>query len=178
MSNLANAITVLRILLAPVFLWFLYAYYTPSDFVNWILLAAFILVAATDGIDGAVARKTQTISKLGKLLDPIADKVLIGGAFVVLSILDVCPWWATTAILVRELGMTIYRFIVIKDRVIPASSGGKLKTVLQCITIGWFISPLNVLTFNPNFSIGFGLLYGAVFLTWSTAFQYMKAAND
>jgi len=177
MSNLANAITVLRILLAPVFLWFLYAYYTPSDFVNWILLAAFIFVAATDGIDGAVARKTQTISKLGKLLDPIADKVLIGGAFVVLSILDVCPWWATTAILVRELGITIYRLIVIKDRVIPASSGGKFKTVLQCIVIGWFISPLNAFTYNSNLTIGFGLLCLTVFITWLTALEYMRAAK-
>ena len=177
MSNLANAITVLRILIAPVFLWFLYGYYTPSDSVNWVLLAAFIFVAATDGIDGAVARRTKTISKFGKLLDPIADKVLIGGAFLVLSLLDVVPWWATLAILVREVGMTIYRLVVIKDRVIAASSGGKFKTVLQCITIGWFISPLNVWTFNESFSIGFGLLYGAVFITWSTAFQYFKAAK-
>ncbi len=177
MSNLANAITVLRILLAPVFLWFLYFFFTPAEIVNWFLLAAFVLVAATDGIDGAIARKTQTISKLGKLLDPIADKVLIGGAFFVLSLLDVIPWWVTVAILVREIGMTIYRLIVIKDRVIPASSGGKFKTVLQCIAIGWFISPLNVLTYNNTLTIGFGLLYLTVFITWSTALQYLKAAK-
>ena len=177
MSNLANAITVLRILLAPVFLWFLYFYFTPAEIVNWFLLAAFVLVAATDGIDGAIARKTQTISKLGKLLDPIADKVLIGGAFFVMSLLDVIPWWVTVAILVREIGMTIYRLMVIKDRVIPASSGGKFKTVLQCIAIGWFISPLNVLTYNNTLTIGFGLLYLTVFITWSTALQYLKAAK-
>jgi CDP-diacylglycerol--glycerol-3-phosphate 3-phosphatidyltransferase len=177
MSNLANAITVFRILIAPVFLWFLYKFYLPGDNVGWVLLLAFIFVAATDGIDGAVARKTSTISKFGKLLDPIADKVLIGGSFIVLSMLDLVPWWATVAILVREIGMTIYRLVVIRNRVIPASSGGKFKTILQCITIGWYISPLNLLTYNPNYSIGFGLLYGAVVITWSTAFRYMKDAK-
>jgi CDP-diacylglycerol--glycerol-3-phosphate 3-phosphatidyltransferase len=177
MSNLANAITVLRILIAPVFLWFLYGYYTPTDSINWILLAAFILVAATDGVDGAVARRTGTISKFGKLLDPIADKVLIGGAVTVLSMLDVFPWWASVAILVREIGMTVYRFVVIKDRVIAASSGGKFKTVLQCITIGWFISPLNVLTYTGALNVGFALVCLTVFITWSTAFEYLRAAK-
>lgn len=177
MSNLANAVTVLRILVAPVFLWFLYTEYTPSEPVNWVLLAAFILIAATDGIDGAIARRTATVSKLGKLLDPIADKVLIGGSFVVLSMLDVVPWWATIAILVREIGMTIYRLIVVNDRVIAASSTGKFKTVFQCIAIGWFISPLNVWTYNPDFSISFGLVYGAVFVTWYSAFKYLRESK-
>ena len=94
-----------------------------------------------------------------------------------MSLLDVIPWWVTVAILVREIGMTIYRLMVIKDRVIPASSGGKFKTVLQCIAIGWFISPLNVLTYNNTLTIGFGLLYLTVFITWSTALQYLKAAK-
>jgi CDP-diacylglycerol--glycerol-3-phosphate 3-phosphatidyltransferase len=172
--NLANLITLLRIVIAPIYLWALYNFYEPGQMVGWLLLAGFIAVAATDGIDGAIARRQDKVTKLGKLLDPIADKILLGGAFVVLSMLDVAPWWATIAILVREVGMTVYRLIVVRDKVIPASSGGKSKTIMQCIAIGWLISPLDVLLFNTVFNVSYGLIYGAVFLTWWSAIQYIR----
>jgi CDP-diacylglycerol--glycerol-3-phosphate 3-phosphatidyltransferase len=177
MLNTANLVTIARIVIAPVFLWFLYAYYLPGQTIGWYLLAGFIAIAATDGIDGAIARRSNTVTKLGKLLDPIADKVLLGGTFIVLSMLNVMPWWATIAILIREVGMTIYRLLVIRDKVIPASSTGKLKTVFQAIALGWVISPLNALLFNPNFDIGFGLIYGAVFLTWYSAIKYIRESR-
>lgn len=175
--NLANLITISRIALAPIFLVVLFQFYLPGDNIGWALLAGFVLLAATDGIDGAVARKQGTVTKLGKLLDPIADKILLGGSFVVLSMLEVMPWWATIAILVREIGMTVYRLVVIKDRVIPASSSGKSKTVMQCIAIGWIISPLNVWLHNDVFNMGYGLIYGAVFLTWFSAIKYIQESR-
>ena len=175
--NLANLITVFRIILAPIYLWLLYQFYDSGEMSKWYLLAGFILLAATDGIDGAVARKKGIVTKLGKTLDPIADKVLLGGAFLVLSMLGTMPWWATTAILVREVGITIYRLAVIRDRVIPASSSGKTKTILQAIAIGYFISPLLISWHNTSFDFGFGLVYGAVFLTWWSAIRYIKESK-
>lgn len=173
--NLANTITISRIALAPVFLYALYEFYLPGNNIGWLLLLGFVVLASTDGLDGAIARRQGKVTKLGKLLDPIADKVLLGGAFIVLSMLDeVMPWWATIAILIREVGITVYRLIVIRDRVIPASNSGKSKTVMQCIAIGWVISPLNVWWFNTVFNLGYGLIYGAVFLTWWSAIKYIR----
>jgi CDP-diacylglycerol--glycerol-3-phosphate 3-phosphatidyltransferase len=170
-------VTLGRILVTPVFLWFLLTTYKPGENLNWILLTAFILIAASDGIDGAIARKQNTVTKLGKILDPIADKILLGGSFVVLSVLNVMPWWATIAILVREVAMTVYRLAVVKNKVIPASSSGKSKTIMQAIAIGYLISPLNQWWFNQFFDIGFGLIYGAVFLTWWSALQYYRESR-
>lgn len=176
--NLANLITIFRILIAPVFLWVLYSFYKPGEMVGWYLLFGFVALAATDGIDGAIARKRGIVTKLGKTLDPIADKVLLGGAFVVLSMLDeVMPWWATIAILVREVAMTIYRLIVIRDKVVPASNSGKSKMIMQCIALGYLISPLNAWWANSSFDLGFGLIYGAVFLTWWSAIKYIREAR-
>lgn len=178
MLNAANLVTFGRIAVTPVFLWFLLTSYSTSEVVNWILLLAFILIAASDGIDGAIARKQNTVTNLGKLLDPIADKVLFGGSFIVLSMLNVVPWWATIAILVREVAMTAYRLVVVKNKVIPASASGKSKTIVQAIAIGYLISPLNQLLANQYFDIGYSLLFVALFLTWWSAFQYFKDSRS
>jgi CDP-diacylglycerol--glycerol-3-phosphate 3-phosphatidyltransferase len=172
--NAANLVTFGRIAVTPVFLWFLLISYIAGDPGNWLLLLAFILIAASDGIDGAIARRQNTVTKLGKILDPIADKVLLGGSFIVLSILNVVPWWATIAILVREVAMTVYRLIVVKNKVIPASASGKSKTIVQAIAIGYLISPLNQLLANQLFDIGSALIFVSLFLTWWSAFQYFK----
>lgn len=174
MLNAANLVTFGRIAVTPVFLWFLLISYIAGDPGNWLLLLAFILIAASDGIDGAIARRQNTVTKLGKILDPIADKVLLGGSFIVLSILNVVPWWATIAILVREVAMTVYRLIVVKNKVIPASASGKSKTIVQAIAIGYLISPLNQLLANQLFDIGSALIFVSLFLTWWSAFQYFK----
>jgi CDP-diacylglycerol--glycerol-3-phosphate 3-phosphatidyltransferase len=172
--NAANLVTFGRIAVTPVFLWFLLISYIAGDPGNWLLLLAFILIAASDGIDGAIARRQNTVTKLGKILDPIADKVLLGGSFIVLSILNVVPWWATIAILVREVAMTVYRLVVVKNKVIPASASGKSKTIVQAIAIGYLISPLNQLLANQYFDIGSALIFASLFLTWWSAFQYFK----
>ena len=177
MLNAANLVTIGRIAITPVFLWFLLTFYQAGEPINWALLFTFVAIAATDGIDGAIARKQNTITKLGKILDPIADKILLGGSFVVLSIVTTWPWWATIAILVREVAMTVYRLVVVKNKVIPASSSGKSKTIIQSIAVGYFISPLNEWWFNPTFDIGFVLVCAAVFLTWYSAFQYFRESR-
>jgi CDP-diacylglycerol---glycerol-3-phosphate 3-phosphatidyltransferase len=130
-ANLANIITVVRILLAPVFIALLLADDHADGGLRYVAAALFIVAIATDGVDGAIARRQNLVTDAGKLLDPIADKILIGSALVSLSLLGELPWWVTVVIMVREIGITVYRFAVLSDRVIPASRGGKLKTIAQ-----------------------------------------------
>ncbi|QHC58275.1 CDP-diacylglycerol--glycerol-3-phosphate 3-phosphatidyltransferase [Rathayibacter sp. VKM Ac-2760] len=140
--NLPNAITVVRILLAPVFFWLLLADGGADGGVRIAAALLFIVAIATDGIDGHIARSRGLVTDLGKLLDPIADKVLTGAALVGLSILAELPWWVTIVILVREIGITVFRMAVLSDRVIPASRGGKLKTIVQSVAISLALLPL------------------------------------
>ena len=139
--NVPNLITVVRILLAPVFIWMLLADNGAHDALRWAAAVLFIIAIATDGIDGMIARRHNLVTDLGKILDPIADKILIGGALVCLSILGELPWWVTIVILVREIGITVFRFVMLRDRVIPASRGGKLKTVAQSVSISLALLP-------------------------------------
>ena len=140
--QLPNAITIVRILCAPVFLWMLLADGGADGPLRWWAAVLFIVAIATDGIDGWLARRNDIVTNLGKLLDPIADKVLTGFAFIGLSILGELPWWVTIVILVREIGITVYRFIALRDRVIPASWLGKVKTVFQAIAIAFALTPV------------------------------------
>ena len=135
--NLPNSITAVRILLVPVFVWLLVNSSTSIHSTNrWVALGVFVVAISTDGLDGYLARRRGMVTNLGKILDPIADKALIGGALVTLSVLGAVDWWLTGLLLVRELGITFYRFAVIRKRIVAASGGGKLKTVLQAITVG------------------------------------------
>lgn len=139
-------------------------------------MALFVLASATDGVDGALARKRNQVTDLGKLLDPIADKVLIGGALITLSVMGQIAWWITAAILVREIGITIYRLAVIKDRVIAASGGGKLKTVMQSVAVGFYLSPLA--GYFPVIDvIQYSILLFALTLTITSGIQYLRAAS-
>jgi CDP-diacylglycerol--glycerol-3-phosphate 3-phosphatidyltransferase len=144
-GNIANIITVIRILLVPVFIWLLFLDNGTGGLWRWIATGLFVLAIATDGVGGHLARGRNLITNVGIILDPIADKLLIGGALVSLSILGDLWWWVTIVILVRELGITVFRFIVIRRRVIPASKGGKLKTVFQSVAISVFLAPLQAL---------------------------------
>jgi CDP-diacylglycerol--glycerol-3-phosphate 3-phosphatidyltransferase len=104
-----------------------------------------IIAASTDGLDGSIARKRGLITNLGKILDPIADKALLSGTLIVLSILGAVSWFATVLILIRELGITIYRLIVVRRRVIPADGWGKFKTVMQIVSVCLVIAPFGFL---------------------------------
>jgi CDP-diacylglycerol--glycerol-3-phosphate 3-phosphatidyltransferase len=141
--NVANILTMARLALVPVFL---FSLFEAGGFdTTWRLIAfgIFAVASFTDHIDGTLARKHGLITDFGKIADPIADKALTGSALVGLSMLDVLPWWITITIAVREVGVTLLRFWVIRYGVIPASRGGKAKTLAQIIAIGLFVLPQN-----------------------------------
>jgi CDP-diacylglycerol--glycerol-3-phosphate 3-phosphatidyltransferase len=137
--NIANALTVFRLALVPVFIVVLFAH--GGHDTAWRVMAwvVFAVASVTDRIDGDIARKRGLVTEFGKLADPIADKALIGAALIGLSALGDLPWWITVVMLVREIGVTLLRFWVIRHGVIPASRGGKLKTLLQAVATGLFV---------------------------------------
>ncbi|QXJ25008.1 CDP-diacylglycerol--glycerol-3-phosphate 3-phosphatidyltransferase [Actinomadura graeca] len=136
--NIANALTLVRIALVPLFVWTLFL-----DGTGWRVaaFAVFAVASLTDKIDGDLARARGLVTDFGKIADPIADKALTGAALVSLSIMGELWWWVTIVIMVREIGITLMRFVVIRHGVIPASKGGKLKTTLQVFAIGFYILP-------------------------------------
>lgn len=139
--NLANALTVLRLVLVPLFLALLL--HDDGRDALWRVLAflAFAVASVTDRIDGEVARRRGIVTDFGKIADPIADKALVGSALVGLSLLGELPWWVTVLVLAREVGVTALRLVVIRHGVMPASRGGKLKTLLQGLAIGLLVLP-------------------------------------
>jgi CDP-diacylglycerol--glycerol-3-phosphate 3-phosphatidyltransferase len=171
--NLPNVITIVRILLAPAFVWMVLDDAGADGALRWWAAVLFVLAIATDGVDGAIARRRGLVTELGKLLDPIADKVLIGGALVSLSILGELPWWITAVILLREVGITVYRFIVISDGVVAASRGGKLKTVVQAVAISVALAPLWTVFGGWVHWFDGILMTLAVVLTVATGLEYL-----
>jgi CDP-diacylglycerol--glycerol-3-phosphate 3-phosphatidyltransferase len=172
--NAANIITVARILFAPAFIWLLLiSTDQASDVTRWVAAGLFVVGMATDGIDGFVARRYNLVTDLGKILDPIADKVLTGGALIALSILGELPWWVTALILVREVGITIFRVAVISDQVIPASRGGKIKTVVQFVAITAALMPLSALWGAPMDIANTVLMTLVVVITLVTGLDYL-----
>ncbi len=140
--NIANGLTVFRLLLVPVFIAALFHDGGhQSDWRIW-AWAVFAVASITDRFDGDIARRRNLVTEFGKLADPIADKALVGAALVGLSLLHDLSWWVTAVILVREVGVTVLRFWVIRHGVIAASRGGKVKTMLQGVAIGLFVLPL------------------------------------
>ncbi len=138
--SVPNLISLARIVLVPVFVLVLLAG-ADGGGLRWLATALFVVAISTDSLDGHLARSRNLVTDLGKILDPVADKALTGAALVVLSVLVELPWWVTGLILVREIGITVYRFAVLSKRVIPASRGGKLKTVLQSVAIALALAP-------------------------------------
>jgi CDP-diacylglycerol--glycerol-3-phosphate 3-phosphatidyltransferase len=141
--NVANALTVLRLVLVPLFVLALLAGDGHDDGWRLVAFAVFAVASYTDRVDGQIARSRNLITPFGKLVDPIADKALTGAALIGLSVLDELPWWITVLVMVREIGVTLLRFWVIRHGVIPASRGGKLKTFLQGLAIGLYVLPLS-----------------------------------
>ncbi|MCU1700266.1 MAG: CDP-diacylglycerol--glycerol-3-phosphate 3-phosphatidyltransferase [Mycobacterium sp.] len=171
-ANVANALTGVRMALVPVFLLALFA--GDGHETRWRIIAFGIFAAAviTDRVDGALARSFDLVTEFGKLADPIADKALIGAALIGLSLLGDLPWWVTIVILVREIGVTILRFAVLRRGVIPASRGGKLKTLVQALAIGLFVLPLS----GAWLTGAWVLMWAAVVLTVVTGLDYVVSA--
>ncbi|PJJ72515.1 CDP-diacylglycerol--glycerol-3-phosphate 3-phosphatidyltransferase [Diaminobutyricimonas aerilata] len=176
-GNVANIITVARILLAPLFIWMLLADGGDDGLLRYLAAALFVVAIATDGVDGLLARRQNLVTDLGKILDPIADKVLTGGALVALSILGELPWWVTIVIMVRELGITAFRFAVLRDRVIPASRGGKIKTVVQAVAISVALVPFPSLLGGWFDVVNVVLMTAALLLTVVTGIDYLVQAR-
>ena len=170
--NLPNALTIFRILALPFCAWALFQ--KDGQDPTWQIIAwtMFFVVGMTDVIDGRIARRRNQISNFGIILDPIADKAFIATALIGLSILGKMPWWVTLLILVREIGVTILRFAVIKREVISANRGGKLKSLLQNFSVGFYILPLPESLYLPR-----DILLGiAIVLTIWTGLEYFRQA--
>jgi CDP-diacylglycerol--glycerol-3-phosphate 3-phosphatidyltransferase len=170
--NLANALTALRLILVPVFLLALFAGDGHETASRITAFAVFAVAVITDRFDGQLARSYGLVTEFGKLADPIADKMLIGAALIGLSMLGDLPWWVTVLILVRELGVTVLRFVVLRNGVIAASRGGKLKTLVQAIAIGLFILPLAGIWLT----VAWVVMTLAIVLTVVTGAEYVVSA--
>ncbi|MDQ4137816.1 MAG: CDP-diacylglycerol--glycerol-3-phosphate 3-phosphatidyltransferase [Actinomycetota bacterium] len=175
-GNVANIVTVARILMAPAFIWLLLADGGDDGPLRWLAAGLFVLAIVTDGVDGLLARRQNLVTDFGKLLDPIADKVLTGGALIALSLLGELPWWVTIVILVRELGITAFRFAVLRSRVIPASRGGKIKTIIQAVAISFALVPLWEVFGDWIHVVNTVLMSAAVIATLATGADYLYRA--
>jgi CDP-diacylglycerol---glycerol-3-phosphate 3-phosphatidyltransferase len=175
--NIANVLTGVRMLLVPVFLVVLFT--EGGADVGWRFAATgvFVLAALTDRFDGELARSRGLVTAFGTIADPIADKALTGSALIGLSMLGLVPWWVTVVIMGRELGITLLRFWVLRHGIIPASRGGKAKTLVQAVAIGLYLLPLEMLG-------GAGVIVGlrwavlglAIALTVVTGLDYVLRA--
>ncbi|WP_082716874.1 CDP-diacylglycerol--glycerol-3-phosphate 3-phosphatidyltransferase [Microterricola viridarii] len=175
--NAPNVITGVRILLAPLFFWMLLADGGADGALRWWAAVLFIVAIGTDGIDGAIARRNNLVTDLGKILDPIADKLLTSGALVCLSILGELPWWVTAIIVVREVGITVWRFVELgRGNVVPASKGGKLKTLVQSVAISLALLPFWTLFGDWVFWVNGIAMTAAVLITVATGVQYLVDA--
>ena len=177
--NLPNILTMLRIVLVPFFVWFLIldapGWQAQNGVWRWAAAVVFAVAIYTDKLDGDIARSRGLVTDFGKIADPIADKLLIGSALVMLSLLQELPWWVTILILVREWGITALRFFVIRYGVIPASRGGKLKTVVQTLAIFLYILPLTAIA--PWLGVvAFAVMMAALAITLWTGGEYVVEA--
>lgn len=174
-ANLANVLTGVRLVLVPVFLVLLFV--DGGHETGWRIasFAVFAVAVITDRFDGALARSYGMVTEFGTLADPIADKALIGAALIGLSLLGDLPWWVTAVILAREIGITVLRFAVLRHGVIPASRGGKLKTLVQAVAIGLFVLPLQSWP-DLWLTVAWVTMWAAVVLTVLTGADYVISA--
>ena len=170
--NYANILTLIRLLLVPIFALTVFGETITSN--KWWTAAGIFLVATiTDFLDGVIARRFNLVTDFGKIADPIADKALIGTALVALSAQSIVPWWITIVIILREVFITVLRIRVLRHGVIPASRGGKVKTLSQSAAIFFYLLPIEGFAKN----LAAPLLYLAVALTVATGIDYVVQAR-
>ena len=140
--NLPNALTIGRILVVPVFAAVLV---TGGQSGESRLLAAGLFAAAclTDVVDGWLARRWNQVTAFGVMVDPVADKALVGTAMMTLSLLDELFWWATVIVLGREAAVTALRMLVLRHGLLPATRGGKVKCLTQNLVVVLYLLPLS-----------------------------------
>jgi CDP-diacylglycerol---glycerol-3-phosphate 3-phosphatidyltransferase len=168
--NVANALTIVRIILVPVFVMCLL---TGGTVWRLAALAVFGVASLTDLADGRLARSRGLVTDFGKIADPIADKALTGAALISLSALGELAPWVPALILLREVGVTALRFWVIRRGIIAASQGGKLKTVLQILAICLYVLPAAL---SPPAVVKEVVMAVAVVVTLVTGADYVVRA--
>ncbi len=167
--NFSNFLTLSRIFLTPLFVVIILTKFEGKEIFG---LIVFLLASATDWFDGYIARKRNTITTLGTILDPIADKLLISSAFISLVELKVVPAWIAVIIIGREIAVTGLRSIVaLNGKTMPASNLGKIKMLLEIITISFLI--LGKKYMGEFFVIGKALLIGTMLIAIFSAFEYL-----
>ncbi|AWH95631.1 CDP-diacylglycerol--glycerol-3-phosphate 3-phosphatidyltransferase [Dietzia psychralcaliphila] len=171
--NIANVLTVLRIVLVPVFVVLFFVADAQDPWWRVWAFVVFVLAMATDYVDGYLARRLGLVTDFGKIADPIADKALMAAAMISLSLVDELFWWVTIVILVREVGITLWRLFGV-DHVVAASKGGKLKTVTQTVGLGMLILPL------PHWvwPVEWAVIGVALVLTVYTGVDYLVKARQ
>lgn len=195
--GLANAITIVRILLIPVFLLVLLvdwpgisAFLENQKFLYELrpILAAiiFIFIAATDAVDGYIARTRNEITSFGKLMDPLADKLLVSAALLALVQLNIVPAWVAFVIISREFVVSGLRMVVLAEGVVVAASKlGKLKTVLQVVSVvmlvgldsAFITQSIGYFAFGYKI-VSYSVLGAAVIVTvWSMIDYFTKASE-
>ena len=170
--NLPNTITLLRISVMPVLFLLLLS---PGRTLSLIIAALFILAALTDLLDGYVARKYGIVTKMGKLLDPIADKIIINTAMILMIPIGYIPAWIVAIIIMRDVAVDGLRNIASSDGlVIPASKLGKQKTLSQIVAVSSLIIHYPLFGINAHL-VGIVILYFALILTiWSGVNYFVK----
>jgi CDP-diacylglycerol--glycerol-3-phosphate 3-phosphatidyltransferase len=173
--NLANKLTVGRIFLVPVFLFFVL---TKIEYGVYIATFIFIIAASTDGLDGYIARTRNQITKLGKFIDPLADKLLVTAALVSLVEMNRISTWVAMIIIGREFAITGLRVIAASEGiVISASKLGKIKTVTQIVAIVSIL--LNDFPFNlVHIPFGSIIMALAVFFTILSGVDYFYKGRE
>ena len=170
--NLANKITFSRILMTPVIVFLLY--YPQSRFISFLVTVIFVLVSITDLLDGYLARKGNTITPLGKFLDPVADKILISSTLIMLVYIHRIPAWIAIVIIVREVTVTGLRAIAAEGGYsVPVEILGKFKTVVQVIALSCILFYYPIFGILQPYVVGMWFLYIATILAVVSAAQYI-----
>ncbi|MDC7111992.1 CDP-diacylglycerol--glycerol-3-phosphate 3-phosphatidyltransferase [Corynebacterium pseudodiphtheriticum] len=169
--NLPNVLTSMRIAFIPVFVWLVLAGGGKEIAWMWAAFLVFAALMVTDKLDGDIARARGLVTNFGKIADPIADKALMTAALVSLNVIGELPVWITVVILVREFGITVWRFALLRQgKVVPASQGGKLKTALQSLAVALYLCPLPSWMNIPTLLV----MLAAVAVTLWTGYVYLR----
>lgn len=166
-ENIPNALTIVRIFMVPIFL----VLTSFSNSVCHIIAAVIFAVASfTDYLDGYLARKWKVVSNFGKFADPLADKILVMSAFIMLVGLQLTPAWVAAVIICRELSVTGLRLLLVENggTVLAAAMPGKIKTVTQMLAIILLLCHVGIL--------GNIMLYLSLFFTIYSGYDYFKGA--
>ncbi len=136
--NLPNKLTIFRIILVPIFIALIAvsAYFEDLNWLVFVALGVYIIASITDFIDGKIARKYNLITDFGKIMDPLADKILVSSGFIMLTYLDIIPGWITAIVICRDFFVDGLRMLAsTKNIVVPAMLSGKIKTSFEMFTI-------------------------------------------